>query len=361
MDLTCSNPAQVGFTHGPEVYASLITPNAACYDPGPLGLPEARAAVAAYYAGRGIRIAPDHIWIGAGTSELYAQILWLLCDPGDTVLVPQPGYPLFSYLAELCGVRLETYNLVYDDQWRIDFDTVEQNREAARKIRALIAVSPGNPTGHCLKYDDIKRMERVCVENGWALIVDEVFSDFVLRRDPEHAGNTAGEPPMLSFLLSGLSKAAALPQIKLSWAVISGPNAMRHEALARAELISDTFLNASTVAQQALPALLKAAPAMQDRIRERCMDNAQFARHATRDTSATVLDVEGGWTLLLKLPATQDDQEWAERFLKQEGVLVQPGYFFDMQAVTPAPHIAVSLITPSDIFRAGLLNILKAV
>ncbi len=386
LDLTGSNPTQVGFVYDTELF------HATRYTPDPLGLPEARRAIADYYRGHGAEVPPDRIWIGAGTSELYAQLMWMLCDPGDTILVPRPGYPLFDYIADLCGVRLAHYPLSHDGTWCVNTAEVREvlakptpplghpskegrfqdipssggvreagggwNSSHYPRARAVIAVSPHNPTGHVLSPDELKTLESLCAERGLALIVDEVFLDYPLAESM--IPTSAGDRSCLTFTLSGLSKVAAWPQCKVSWGVVSGPEDLAREALSRLELVSDTFLNASTVMQGALLDLLRGASNVQERIRSRCRENLKLLCEILRDSPATVLDVKAGWTVLIRLPAIMDDVSWAMRLLEQAHILLQPGYLFDMQFATDQPHIALSLITLPDVFREGVRGLVRA-
>ncbi len=355
-DLTCSNPPGQGLRYAKDVLSGIYS-RSANYEPSALGMPVARDAVVAYLRGHGRTVSPSQIWIGAGTSELYGHTMSILCEPGDTWLVPQPGYPLFSYLSDLQGVQVVPYSLSWDGGWHLgggDFLHVLSRSN----VKAIAVVSPHNPTGHVCPKQEWEMVVRCCAEREIALVVDEVFLDYPLEKGVTLA-SMAGEQRCLTICLSGVSKVAAFPQGKLAWAVVSGPGS--EEFLGRAELVADTFLNASTVIQQGLPCLLDAAPAMQERIRARGRRNLAQARTLLTGTAMTVCDVEAGWTLLLRLPGILEDQIWAERALLQQHVLVQPGYLFEMEQVHPSPFIALSLLVEPAVFDEGLQRLVRLV
>jgi alanine-synthesizing transaminase len=355
LDLAGSNPAHAGFRYPEAFYQRLFDAESAGYVPDPRGLPAAREAVAGYYRARGRTVDPARLWLGTGTSELLTQLLWLLCDPGDAILTPRPGYPLFEYFGDLAGVERMDYPLVYDGGWRVDLAAVEDQLDRHRRVRAVVAVSPNNPTGNFLKRDELAALETLCAARGLALIVDEVFADYPLRDIAEGTGSAAGDRNCLCFVVSGLSKVAALPQFKLAWGVVGGPAADAAEAIARLEIIADSFLSVASPIQRALPTILAEAPVMQECIRARARSNLALVRRALRDTAVTVLDAEGGWSVLLRLPAAAglDDAAWADRLLEETGVWVQPGYWFDWPD-DEAPHWAISLLTPEEILNEGL-------
>lgn len=355
LDLTRSNPTECGFTYPSEFYAGLTDERSSRYAPEPLGLPIAREAVSGFYRARGRKSSPRQIWISAGTSELYAHVLWTLCDPADAVLVPHPGYPLFDYLGDLAGVRRIPYRLHYDGAWGIDMESVREGLEAGAK--AMVLVSPGNPTGNFVKADEFAAILNLCSGHGASIVVDEVFSDYGLADKSDRAG-MPDTPSCLTFTLSGISKVAALPQMKLSWGVVQGPAKQVEDAIGRLAIVSDTFLTASTPVQLALPRILDAARPMQDRIRGRLMENL----HAIRDLSAgsplSLLHAEGGWTALLRLPALHgvDDQDWAMRLLEKHRTYAQPGFLFDLPS--NPPHLAISLLTETALLRTGMQQLL---
>ena len=352
LDLTLSNPTRVGLTYAPDLYRDLADEGAATYDPLAFGLPAARAAVAGYYADRGAPLDPARVGLTASTSEAYAHLLALLCDPGDTVLVPRPGYPLLRYLADLANVQLAAYPLGYDGAWHLDLPALRAALGAAPRARAVVVVAPNNPTGNYLSDRERAALDALCAERRLAVLVDEVFHDYPLDAPEPPPPHLAHVPEALTFALSGLSKVAALPQVKLAWYAAAGPTALVDAALARLEIIADTFLGASTPIQRAAGRLLHAAPGMQARIRERTRGNLARLRAVAAGTALTVLTADAGWTALVRLPrvADLDDAGWVLRLAARQRLLVQPGYLYDLDGA----HIALSLLTEPAAFADGL-------
>ena len=346
LDLTASNPTQVGFAYGDDALR-LLGDGAGDYAPMSTGLSAAREAVAHYYRQRGCACEPSQVVLAASTSELYAHVLALLCDPGDAVLVPQPSYPLLPYIADFASVKLIPYPLHYDGTWH-----PELPQAWPPHARALVVVAPNNPTGNFLKRDELKAMATLAP----ALIVDEVFADFALEPQPGQLFSSVGASDCLTFTLSGLSKVALLPQLKLAWCVVSGPSHERDEALARLELMSDTFLSAAAPVQRALPALLELSQQMRQRVRTRLAMNLVGLDAQLAGTPLSRLTVEGGWSAVVRLPATRDDAEWALHFVVHSAVLVQPGYFYDI----PFCACVLSLLTPPSEFREGLRRLVAS-
>jgi aspartate/methionine/tyrosine aminotransferase len=266
-DLTETNPTAVGLQAPADVLALLADPGGLRYEPRALGLASAREAVAADFARRGARVEPGRVVLAASSSEAYGWLFKLLCDPGDDVLVPRPSYPLFEHLARLEGVRVEDYPLRYDGEWHLSLGEVE--RAIGPRTRALVAVSPNNPTGSCLSAAELARVETLCAERGLALVSDEVFADYPLAARGEAAPSAARGGPCLSFTLGGLSKSCGLPQLKLGWLAVAGPERTVATALERLELIADTYLSVATPVQLALPALLARRAELQRPILER--------------------------------------------------------------------------------------------
>lgn len=348
-DLTETNPTRAGLAAAPETLALLARPAALAYDPDPRGLAAARAAVAEDFARRGHRVDPGRVLLTASTSEAYGFLFKLLCDHGDAVAVPRPSYPLFDYLARLEGASVATYPLRWDGEWHVlrgDVEAVLTDR-----TRALVVVSPNNPTGSFLKRDEADALLGLCAERGVALVADEVFADFGFGADHRRVTSVAGRDEALVFALGGLSKSCGLPQLKLAWTAVSGPAAARDEALARLEVIADTYLSVGTPVQQALPDLLRALPALQAPIAARTAANLAALRAALASApSATLLVPEGGWCAVVRVPATASEDEWCLRLLREDGVLVQPGYFFDFEGEA---FLVVSLLPREDVFAEG--------
>ena len=363
LDLTVSNPTALGLRYPPGFYRELCDERSAAYEPASLGLADARAAVAGYYAARDLAAAaPDPAAIGlcASSSEAYTYLLALLCDPGDAVLVPQPGYPLLRVIAELAHVELVPYPLLYDGTWSIDQVGLELALRAAPRARAVVVVAPNNPTGNYLAAHELALLDGLLAPRDIALLVDEVFWDYPLSSAARPAPSLSPPGSLLTFVISGLSKVAALPQLKLAWWLALGPPARVREAMARLELIADTYLSAATPVQLALPRLLAAAPAMQARISARTRGNLERLRAACVGTAMTLLAVDAGWTALLRLPAVHDldDAAWALELLVRVRVLTQPAQLYDLHG---APHLALSLLAPEPDFAAACDRLRDAV
>ena len=407
LDLTESNPTRAGLDYpGGELLAALADYRALQYDPDPRGLATAREAVAEYYAERGVDVPASRILLTASTSEAYSYLFKLLADPGDEILVPRPSYPLFDYLAALESVGVIQYPLRYDGVWHIDFAALAS--AITQRTRAIVVVNPNNPTGSYLKRTEWQRLQTF----GLPIVSDEVFSDFAFAPDPTRVATLAGSSDVLTFSMSGLSKIAGLPQMKLGWIVAGGPG---HEAaLEGLEWIADTFLSVATPVQWALPRLLNASVAVQEQIRRRTRSNLDYllqrtsgaverasglvgrapgvterapgvvdrasgatergsgalerasgtlprTSSAAEDPSAGSLCrcryVEGGWYAILEMPRIRTEEEWVLHLLAESDVLVQPGFFYDFEGEA---FLVLSLLTPSAIFTEGLGRILDS-
>ena len=356
-DLTETNPTRAGLAAPRELLSLLSRPASLAYAPDPRGLPAARAAVAGDFARRGHRVDPERVVLTASTSEAYGFLFKLLCDPGDAVAVPRPSYPLFEYLARLEGATVASYPIRYDGQWHLLRGDVEA--ALTERTRAVVVVSPNNPTGSYLKSSEADALLALCAERGLALVADEVFADFALWRDDRRVTSVAGREEALTFALGGLSKACGLPQLKLAWTAVSGPAAARDEALARLEVIADTYLSVGTPVQQALPDLLQALPELQAPIRTRTAANLRALRDAVRGApTLSLLAPEGGWSAILRVPATASEDEWCERLLREDAVMVQPGYFFDFEGEA---FLVLSLLPREEVFAAGIARIVARV
>jgi alanine-synthesizing transaminase len=353
LDLTESNPTHAGFAYpGDEILAALADARSLRYDPAPRGLDSAREAVAEYYARRGVAADPSRILLAASTSEAYSYLFKLLADPGDEILVPRPSYPLFEFLAALESVQVRHYPLRYDGAWRVDFEALE--RTAGLRARAIVVVNPNNPTGSFLKRDEWARLEEFAASRRIAIVSDEVFSDFAIAPDPARVATLAGGCSVLTFSMSGLSKVAGLPQMKLGWIVAGGP---QHEAaLNGLEWIADTYLSVATPVQAALPRLLRATEPVRAQILERTRANLAFLRGAIGSGSPfQVLNVEGGWYAILQVPRIRSEEQWALDLLADHDVLVQPGFFYDFDSDA---FLVLSLLTPSQVFEQGVNQVL---
>ncbi len=351
VDLTISNPTAVGLRHPPAFFAGLVDSASASYEPEPFGLIRAREEVAAYYRARGSACDPAALWLCASTSEAFDYLLALLCDPGDAVLVPRPGYPLLDHLAALSGVRLVPYPLRFDGRWHVDLAALREAVRGEPRVRAIFATSPGNPTGAVLRPAELSVLEAVCAERELALVVDEVFADYPLGSDRAPIPSALGPRACLCFVLSGLSKVALLPQWKLAWGATCGPRPLVERALERLALIADTFLSVSTPAQLALPRIFAAVPELQARVRARTSANLTALVSALSGGAGSVCTGAGGWAAVLRLPALAglDDEAWALALLERAGVLVHPGALYDLDGC----HCVVSLLPESELFAAG--------
>ncbi len=353
LDLTISNPTRCGLDFGPiglnpeGLAQELSTEHVFQYSPDAAGSLAAREAVGAYHD-----ISPDAITLTASTSEAYGWLFKLLGNPGDSFLVPSPSYPLFDWLARLEGVRTLPVNAYYADRWHLDLDALEATCE--RYTRALILVNPNNPTGHFISKCEWEWILDFCTRQKLALIVDEVFAPYALEK-PEDALSTAldqsGDCPI--FVLSGLSKLTALPQIKAGWILAASKTALNLQE--HLHFIADQYLSVSAPAQAALPWILQKAPAIQALIRSRLQENlAQLDARLVKGCSHSRLRVEGGWTVLLKRPLIEDDEHHVIHLLKDKRVLTQPGHFFDL----PEGYLVLSLLTEPKNFREGLERML---
>jgi alanine-synthesizing transaminase len=350
-DLTASNPTSCGFAYdAASTLAPLNDVSALLYEPNPRGLRSAREAVSLYYRDHGVTVDPEQIFLTTSTSEAYSFLFRLLCDPGDEVLLGQPGYPLFDFLAQLDDVRLVPYELFYDHGWHLDLDAIRDR--LTPRSRAIALVHPNNPTGHFTQPADRIALEGLCREHGLALIVDEVFLDYGL---PGHEGEksfAAGAHTVPTFVLSGLSKVAALPQMKAAWVACFAGDSEKGEALQRLEVISDTFLSMNAPVQCALPAWLNDRELLQRQIRHRVERNlATLDTVLSRQTLVTRLHVEAGWYAVLRVPGLQPEEETSLELLLEQGVVVHSGGFFGFSGVG---WLVVSLLTPERDFQKGV-------
>ena len=353
-DLTASNPTRCGFDYGAVLLDALRDTGALDYDPQPLGLRPAREAVCAYYAGHGAEVRPEQVVLTTSTSEAYSYLFRLLCDPGTEILVPQPGYPLFDFLAVLDDVRLKNVPLIYDHGWQIDPEGFRQAITA--QTRAIVLVHPNNPTGHFTKPWEADALAQLCREFGLSLIVDEVFLDYAMPSGLELGATSfaAGLEDVPVYVVSGLSKIAGLPQMKSAWVVATGPQ--RADAMTRLEVIADTFLSMNAPVQCAMGKWLGERAGIQEQIRSRVRVNlTELDRLLAEEPVVRRLGVEGGWYAILRIAALKPDEETIRELL-DEGVWVHPGYFFGMPETG---WLVVSLLGPEDEFSTGVTRLLN--
>jgi alanine-synthesizing transaminase len=353
-DLTASNPTECGFTYDREaVLRALSNPATLSYEPNPKGLEVARRAVAAYYAARNTLVSIEDIILTTSTSEAYSYILRTLCNPGDELLVPEPSYPLFGFLADIQDVKLIRYPLIYDHGWQIDFHALEQ--AITPRTRGVIVVHPNNPTGHFAKPEEVAKLDEICSNRQMAIVADEVFLDFALTgKQPASFGTNRGA---LTFTMSGLSKISGLPQMKAAWLITTGSEPQKSQALARLEVIADTYLSMNAPVQLAIPAFLEQRHAFQQQVMARvCKNLAELDVQLAAQESCRRLHTEGGWYAVLRVPATRSDEDLAVDLLTTKNVYVHPGHFYDFPA---DGYLIVSLITPEPDFAEGVCRLLS--
>ncbi|HZE79447.1 MAG TPA: pyridoxal phosphate-dependent aminotransferase [Candidatus Polarisedimenticolia bacterium] len=354
LDLSASNPTECGFTYDtPAIMRALCSPASLQYHPDPKGLKSARQAVSDYYAEHGERVAIDDLLLTASTSEAYSFIFRLLCNPGDELLIPTPGYPLFDFLADANDVKLIRYPLFYDHGWHIDMHALEQ--AITPQTRGVIVVHPNNPTGHFTRPEETAQLNQICSARQMAIIADEVFLDFSLGATQKSFVANAGA---LTFTMSGISKISGLPQMKFAWLAVSGPEDIKREALARLEMIADTYLSLNAPIQLAAPVLLRQRVPFQQQLTDRVRRNlAELDSQLAGNQHVSRLAVEGGWYAVLRIPSTRTDEDLAIELLDKHDVYLHPGHFYDFPS---DGYLVVSLITPEQDFSEGSRQILSA-
>lgn len=358
IDLTVSNPTRVGLT-GPAIASETFSSAPSePYAPDPLGLSSARQAIAASYRERGISIDPARIVLTASSSEAYAWLFKLLCDPGEEVLIPTPSYPLFECLARLEAVRTVSYPLLREEAFRIDTATLRAR--IGEKTRAIVMVAPNNPTGSLVHEEDAQAIDEIAHEHGLALIVDEVFADYLLGSPPAALRRTFAGAATKStcFILNGLSKMLLAPQLKLGWVLVGGPS--NDAVLHRLSIIADTFLSVSSPAQLALPALLGTRAAIQAELAARLTENMATLERLTAHPSSGVraLRPTGGWSALVQVPRVMSEDAWVTALAREAGVRVQPGWFYD---VDDGGTLVLSLIVEPPRFELGVRRLCELV
>ena len=354
IDLTESNPTRAGFHYPSDLLAPLADARGLAYRPDPLGLIDARAAVADDFRRRNVVVDPDRIALTASTSEAYSLLFKVLCDPGDEVLVPQPSYPLFEFLTRLDAVDAVPYRLEYHGRWSVDLDSVE--RALTSKTRALLVVNPNNPTGNFISAADLDAVARLCGARGIALISDEVFADYELASSTTGRGLLTDRTDVLGFTLGGLSKSIGLPQAKLGWMAVSGNDDLVNEAMPRVELACDTYLSVSTPIQVAAREVLDRGAAVRSQIQDRVRANlVRCAALVAAHPACTLLHAEGGWSAVIQVPTLESEEELMLALLVERSVLAHPGYFFDFPKES---FLIVSLLTPEAAFAEGVSRML---
>ena len=354
LDLTVSNPTECGFEYdGAAILDALRNPAALSYEPNPRGLESARGAVAGYYADRGTSVSIEDIFLTTSTSEAYSYAFRTLCDPGDELLIPSPSYPLFDFLAEIHDVSLVRYPFLYDHGWQIDFHALEQ--AVTPRTRGVIVVHPNNPTGHFVKSGEMAQLSSICSDREIAIIADEVFLDFAL--EGERSASFVSNREALTFTLSGLSKISGLPQMKAAWLIASGPERWKSEALARLEVIADTYLSVNAPVQLAMPRFIEQRHGFQKQVIERVRRNlVELDGQLGAQRACSRLKVEGGWCAVLRGPAMRSDEEMAIELLNAQGVSVHPGHFYDFPS---EGTLILSLLSPEQVFAEGTRRLIS--
>jgi len=355
LDLSASNPTECGFSYDEAaILQALNNPASLQYHPDPRGLQIARQAVSKYYASRREQVAPEDLLLTTSTSEAYSFVFRLLCNPGDEILIPTPSYPLFDFLADVNDIKLARYALFYDHGWHIDLHALQQ--AITPRTRGMIVVHPNNPTGHFTKPEEITQLNQLCAAHEMAIIADEVFLDFSLgQRQQSFVSNSAA----LTFTMSGISKISGLPQMKFAWLAVNGPEQAKREALARLELIADTYLSQNAPIQLASPAFLEQRLAFHQQLMARVGKNlAHLDRELQKEKRINRLEVEAGWYAVLRVPATQSDEQLAIDLLEKYGVYLHPGHFYDFPN---DGYLVLSLITPEQVFAEGISKFFSAI
>jgi aspartate/methionine/tyrosine aminotransferase len=362
LDLTVSNPTACGFQYDEAaILGALAAPEALRYDPEPKGLLKARAAVAQYYHEKNSeeRVDLERLILTTGTSEAYSFLLRLLCEAGDEIVIAQPSYPLFEFLAAIHDVKLRPFRLVYDHGWQIDFAAL--TKATSPRTRAIVLVHPNNPTGHFVSRSEAEQLQKLCLERESALVVDEVFLDYKVSFADirQKLGSFAFDARTLTFVVSGLSKIAGLPQMKIGWIAAAGPDALVSDAIVRLEIIADTYLSLNAPVQHALPTLLAQRGVMQPQIMRRIEKNLRMLdENLEQQKLVSRLEFEGGWCAVLRVPALQPDEELAIRLMEDYSVLAHPGHFYDF---ADDGYPVVSLLAPVEEFGEGIRAIIQCV
>jgi len=355
LDLSVSNPTECGFQYDAgAILSAFQNPNALSYDPQPKGLLSAREEVARYYLrDHHVSVDPESIILTTSTSEAYSYVFCLLCNPQDEILVPKPSYPLFDFLADLQNVTLTPYSLEYAHGWMVDFLSI--TRALSERTRAILLVHPNNPTGSYLRAEEVQELNNLCRERNLALIVDEVFLDYSFTGRPPRT--FTANLDSLTFTLGGLSKIAALPQMKVAWVAITGPGSLLRSALGRLEVIADTYLSLNAPTQCSVPTLLEQRHSLQPQLLQRVRGNrASLQKLISSQPTCELLDADAGWYAVLRVPARGSDEDLVIDLLQKQNVVVHPGHFYDFPK---DGYLVLSLITPTEIFHEGISRLVK--
>lgn len=356
IDLTIANPTQAGISYPVTLLHPLSDPRSLVYEPAALGIADARLAIAEDFARREVTVDPQRLALTVSTSEAYSVLFKLLCNPGEEVLIPEPSYPLFEHLTKLDGVSVRPYRVEYHGRWRIDLASVAGG--FSERTRALLLVSPNNPTGSFVSAEELRELAALCAPRGTAIIADEVFVDYALDNEAwRQRGVLERQNDVLGFTLGGLSKSGGLPQLKLAWTAVSGPASLVSEAMMRLEFICDSYLSVATPIQVGLRRVLEGAATVREQIQARVRRNhGQCIALVQGCPACSLLHVEGGWSAVIRVPRLMSEEALVLSLLADSGVLVHPGYFFDFE---DEAHIVVSLLARERAFTDGLERVLR--
>jgi len=357
LDLTESNPTNCGFSYlKNDIIAPLAEDANLCYTPTPRGNLQTREAICRYYEEKGLNVAPEQIFLTASTSEAYSYIFRLLVDPGEGVLFPFPSYPLFSFLGDLNDVRIDTYPLVYQKLWSIDLQGM--HCAICNDTKAIVLVNPNNPTGSFIRRKELEEINILCRKQNISLVCDEVFSDFVFEQADDQV-SLVNNDQVLTFVLGGISKTLGLPQMKLSWIIVNGPQNLVKASSERLEVIADTYLSVNTPTQNAFPLWLSHRKTIQTEINNRIKHNLDFLKeHVNNVDACELLTADGGWYAVIMIPDRLSEEQWILTFLKKDHVVVHPGYFFDFPEET---YIVISLLPEAGTFQEGIKRVIKRI
>jgi aspartate/methionine/tyrosine aminotransferase len=357
LDLTVSNPTRCGFAYPPAIATALGHASVLQYDANALGMRAAREVIGQMYAeSYGAIVHPENLLLTASTSEAYGYLLRLFCEPGDAILVPSPSYPLFDLLARLHDVELIPYPLVYHDGWQIDPASLAA--AVTPRTRVIVAIHPNNPTGHYCSKADRDALFEVALEHDLPLVIDEVFLDYSVESLQQQPSFAALQADVLTFVMGGLSKLLALPQMKLAWTIVCGPSEVVEQAMERLQVIADTFLSVATPPQVALRQWLGMREEIQSQLRRRVEENLCELLRRIAGSSVSRLKVEGGWAVVLRIPANDEDVLLAIRLLEEEGIAVHPGSFYGFPM---RGWLVLSLLSPTESFRGGMQRLVALV
>ena len=355
VDLTLSNPTHAGLSYPADLLWPLADARGLTYEPAALGTSDARRAIADDFARRGVTVDTERLAVTVSTSEAYSVLFKLLCDPGDEVLIPQPSYPLFEHLTRLDSVAVRTYRLEYHGRWHIDLASVEE--AFSERTRAVLLVSPNNPTGSFVSADELRDLAALCASRGAAIMSDEVFVDYALDTEAWRGrGVLERQSDVLGFTMGGLSKSVGLPQLKLAWTSVSGPPPIVAHAMARLEFICDSYLSVATPIQVGVRRILEGAAPVREQILQRIRANLHHCQRLVAGCpSCSLLHTEGGWSATIRVPRLMSEEALVMTLLAESQVLVHPGYFFDFE---DEAYIVVSLLVSESQFTDGLERVL---